>query len=194
MAAKGEKTRAYILDASYALFAQKGFKQVTMKDICEITGMSRGGLYSHFSSTGRLFEALLEKITYENTFDIEGEIDKGTPAAAILRSALTQMQKGISHPEDSLSVAIYEYAQLNEPGEIIKLNHRAEEKWARLINYGIKTGEFKDVDVREIVSMILYSYQGLRMWSRIIPIKKKTSDQIINHIRKQLITEDGRNK
>lgn len=187
MAAKAERTRDYILDTSYALFAQKGFKQVTMKDVCEITDMSRGGLYSHFSGTDKLFEALLEKITGESSFDIDSEIEKGTPAAEILNTSLTQMQKEIAHPENSLSVAIYEYAQMNDPEVMIDLNHRAEEKWSKLIRYGIKTGEFKDVNVGEIVSMILYSYQGIRMWSRIIPMKKKTSDQIINHIKKQLI-------
>ena len=187
MAGKGKRTRDFILDTSYALFAQKGFKQVSMKDVCEITGMSRGGLYSHFSGTDMIFEALLEKISGENAFDIESEIDKGTPATAILDSAFIQMQKEIAHPEDSLSVAIYEYAQMNDPGEMIRLNRRAEEKWTRLINYGIKTGEFKNVDADEIVSIILYSYQGIRMWSRIIPMKKKTSDQIINHIKNQLI-------
>ena len=187
MAAKADRTREYILDTSYALFAKKGFKQVTMKDICEVTDMSRGGLYSHFSSTGRLFEALLEKITGDNSFDIESEIEKGTPASDILNSSLMQMQKEIAHPEDSLSLAIYEYAQMNNSEVMTGLNHKAEEKWARLIRYGIKTGEFKDVNVGEIVSMILYSYQGIRMWSRIIPMKKKTSDQIINHIKKQLI-------
>ncbi len=187
MATKAERTREFILDVSYKLFAQKGFKQITMKDVCEVTGMSRGGLYSHFSGTGMLFESLLERISTENEFDIESEIDKGTPAITILDSVLIQMQKEIGHPEDSLSVAIYEYAQVNDPEKIIKLNHRAKEKWTRLICYGIKTGEFKDIDVDEIVSIILYSYQGVRMWSRIIPINKKTSDQIINHIKKQLI-------
>ena len=190
MATKGERTRDLILDTSYALFAQKGFKQVSMKDVCEITGMSRGGLYSHFSGTDVLFEALLEKITGESTFDIESEIDKGTPATAILCSALRQMKNEIGHPENSLSVAIYEYAQMKDSKEIIKLNRRAEEKWARLIKYGIKTGEFKDVDVEEIVNIIMYSYQGIRMWSMIIPLKTKSTDKIINHIKKQLIKED----
>lgn len=190
MATKGERTRDLILDTSYALFAQKGFKQVSMKDVCEITGMSRGGLYSHFSGTDVLFEALLEKITGESTFDIESEIDKGTPATAILCSALRQMKAEIGHPESSLSVAIYEYAQIKDSKEIIKLNRRAEEKWARLIKYGIKTGEFKDVDVEEIVNIIMYSYQGIRMWSMIIPLKTKSTDKILNHIKKQLIKED----
>ncbi len=187
MAAKGERTRDFILETSYTLFAQKGFKQVTMKDVCEMTDMSRGGLYSHFPGTGALFEALLEKISGENAYDTESEIDKGTPATAILNSALGQMQKEISHPEDSLSVAIYEYAQTNDPAKIINLNQRAKKKWTRLIDYGMKNGEFNEVDVDEIVSIILYSYQGIRMWSRIIPMKKKNTDLMINHIRKQLI-------
>ncbi len=184
---KRELTRGRILDASYKLFAAKGFKQVTMKDVCDITHMSRGGLYSHFPGTASIFEALLQQISQENFLDIEGEIDKGTPATEILNSALAQMQKEIDHPEDSLSIAIFEYAQMNESEVMIDLNRRAVDKWAALIHYGIKTGEFKNVDVDETVSLILYSYQGLRMWSRIIPMKKKTPEQIINHIKKQLI-------
>ena len=69
MANKGEKTREMILARAYKLFAEKGFKQVTMKDVCEVTNMSRGGLYSHFSSTGELFEALLEVITQNDEMD-----------------------------------------------------------------------------------------------------------------------------
>ncbi len=189
MATKKEKTRNYILDKSYPLFSEMGFKQVTMKDICTATGLSRGGLYSHFSSTAQVFEALLEKISAENAFDIEREIDKGNSATDILNASLSQMRKEIGHPEDSLSLAIYEYAQMNDPDEMIKLNLQAEEKWSKLIKYGIKRGEFKEADVGEMVSLIMYSYQGVRMWSKIIPIKKKTSDQIINHIKKQLIRE-----
>ena len=192
MTTKKEKTRNFILDKSYPLFAEMGFKQVTMKDICTATGLSRGGLYSHFSSTAQVFEALLEKISVENAFDIEREIDKDASATDILNASLLQMKKEIGHPEDSLSLAIYEYAQMNDPYEIIKLNLQAEEKWSKLIKYGIKRGEFKETDVGEMVSLIMYSYQGIRMWSKIIPMKKKTSDQIINHIKKQLVQEVGR--
>ena len=187
MGAKAERTRGAILDASYALFAEKGFKQVTMKDVCEVTNMSRGGLYSHFSGTDQLFEALLERITGEDAFDIENEIDKGTSAADILKSSLSRMKKEIGHPEESLSIAIYEYAQMCGFESIAKLNHRSEEKWEKLIEYGIERGEFNNVDVDEIVNVILYLYQGIRMWSRIMPVKKKTSDHIIDHIKKQLI-------
>ena len=71
----------------------KGFKQVTMKDVCEVTGMSRGGLYSHFSGTDQLFEAVLEKITERSAADFQKEIEKEIPAAKILESALHLMEE-----------------------------------------------------------------------------------------------------
>ncbi len=189
MATKGEKTREYILDASYELFAKKGFKQVTMKDICEITSMSRGGLYSHFSSTSQLFEALLEKITKKDEMDFQGEIEKGNSAIDILEGALVLMEDEMEHPEDSLSIAMYEYAETVDSNVMESFNRIGEEKWSMLIRYGIENGEFQDVDVNEIVNVILFSYQGIRMWSRIIPMKPETFRYIVNHIKKQLIGE-----
>ena len=187
MTNKKEKTREYILEKSYRLFSETGFKQVTMKDICEATGLSRGGLYSHFSSTNEVFEALLEKMSADDEFNIEEEIKKGKSATDILNASLTRMRKEIEKPEDSLSVAIFEYAQMADSKVMVRLNRQAEEKWSELICYGIERGEFKKVDVNEIVSIILYSYQGVRMWSKIMPIKKNTATQIMNNIKKQLI-------
>ena len=189
MAAKAEKTREYILNESYALFAEKGFKQVTMKDVCEVTNMSRGGLYSHFSGTDELFEALLEKITQNDEMDFGSRIKKGASATKILEDAFRRMEEELKHPEDSLSIAMYEYAQTVDSDVTERLNKAGEKKWKELIRYGIQNGEFQDVDVDEIVNMILFSYQGVRMWSRIIPVKAKTSRSIFKNIKRQLTGE-----
>ncbi len=186
MAGKKEKTRDSIIDASYALFARKGFKQLTMKDVCEVTGMSRGGLYSHFPGTDKLFEAVLERVTGNSTMDFQTEIKKGSSASDILDRAFDLMEDEMKHPEDSLSIAIYEYAETVDPDVIERLNRNAEKRWKKLISYGIERGEFRDVDIDEIVNVILYSYQGVRMWSRLIPVKPKTFRSIADHIRKQL--------
>ena len=187
MVTKKERTRGTIIDASYALFAQKGFKQVTMKDVCEVTGMSRGGLYSHFSGTDELFEAVLEKITEKSATDFQTEIKNGTSAVTILEKALDGMEEEMKHPEGSLSIALYEYAETINTGVMEQLNRNAKEKWKMLIRYGIKRGEFQEVNIDEIVNVILYSYQGVRMWSRIIPMKSKTIRSITDHLKKQLI-------
>ena len=133
MAGKREKTRESIIDASYPLFAGKGFKQVTMKDVCEVTGMSRGGLYSHFSGTDELFEAVLENITEKSSMDFREEIKKGTSAVEILQKALSDMEEEMKHPEDSLNIALYEYAETVNNDVMERLNRNAEEKWKKLI-------------------------------------------------------------
>ena len=160
-----------------------------MKDVCEVTDMSRGGLYSHFSSTAELFEALLEKITKRDEVDFRDRIKNGESATDILNDAFDGMEKEMKHQEDSLSIAMYEYAQTVNSDVFERLYKISEKKWKELIMYGIKNGEFNDVDADEIVNMILFSYQGVRMWSRIITIKTKTSRSILNNIRKQLMGE-----
>ena len=189
MATKGERTRESILNAAYALFAKKGFKQVTMKDVCEVTNMSRGGLYSHFSSTSQLFEALLERITEKDALDFQEQMKRGASATAILEDALKLMEEEMKHPEDSLSIAMYEYAETVDSEVMERLNKASKKKWKQLIRYGIEHGEFQDVDASEIVNVILYSYQGVRMWSRILPMKPKTIHSIVKNVKRQLLGE-----
>ncbi len=189
MAGKADRTREQILDKAQSLFAEKGFKQVTMKDVCQITGMSRGGLYSHFSSTAEIFEALLEKMTSNDAMDFRGMINEGVSAHSILQGALEQIKEEMLSPEDSLSLAMYEYGETVDSKVMAKLNEDANKKWADLIRYGIRRGEFKDVDVEEVVNVILYSYQGVRMWSRVVALKQETVSSICEHIWKTLIGE-----
>ena len=48
-----------------SLFAEKGFKQVTMKDICDAAKLSRGGLYCHYESTRQIFQEMIDDMTSE---------------------------------------------------------------------------------------------------------------------------------
>ena len=168
MGSKKERTREYILEVSYRLFAKNGFNKVTMKDICEATNLSRGGLYSHFSSTRELFEAILEKLNQKDEMNFQEEMERGISATEILKNALVLMEDEMNHPEDSLSLAMYEYAGSVETDLMDHFNKIGEYKWTALIEYGIARGEFRNVNVSEIVNIILYAYQGVRMWSRIV--------------------------
>lgn len=189
MATKREKTREFIIDTSYKVFAQKGFNRITMKDICEATGLSRGGLYSHFDSTKAIFEALLERINQKKQMDFFWEIEKGISAVDILENALQLMKDEMNRPEDSLSLAMYEYAGSVGGDMMNHFNQIGEKKWTALVEYGIDNGEFNQVDVKEIVNVILYVYQGVRMWSCIVKMQSESIDSITSHIRKQLIKE-----
>lgn len=190
MHSKKERTRELILKKSYELFAQNGFKQITMKNVCEATGLSRGGLYSHFAGTDQIFEAILEILNQKDAMNFEKEMSDGMSAIDILDGALRLMEDEMLHSEDSLSLAMYEYAETIDKEMMNHFNKIGEKKWTDLIHYGIQRGEFKEVNVHEIVSVILYVYQGVRMWSRIVDITDATFQAIVNHIRKQLVKEN----
>ncbi len=193
MGSKKERTREHILEVSYRLFAKNGFNKVTMKDICEATNLSRGGLYSHFSSTRELFEAILEKLNQKDEMNFQEEMERGISATEILKNALILMEDEMNHPEDSLSLAMYEYAGSVETDLMDHFNKIGEDKWTALMEYGIAQGEFRNVNVSEIVNIILYAYQGVRMWSRIVTMTPETFEAITSHIKRQLLKEENDN-
>ena len=89
--------------------------------------------------------------------------------------------------ELSLSLAIYEYANLGNEEFFQQLNESAKNRWKSLIHYGIQRKEFKEVDADQVSDMILYYYQGLRMWSRVIPFDEKTAEHYTATVRDMLL-------
>jgi TetR/AcrR family transcriptional regulator, transcriptional repressor for nem operon len=62
-------TREHILNVAFSLFLQKSFKEVTLKDIVEKTGMSKGAFYHYFSSKEQLFLELVNSV-FSSVLDI----------------------------------------------------------------------------------------------------------------------------
>lgn len=59
-AERREATRAAILAAAQALFADRGFAATTVDAIAEAAGVAKGAVYHHFSSKEAVFEAVFE--------------------------------------------------------------------------------------------------------------------------------------
>ncbi|HET7616782.1 MAG TPA: TetR family transcriptional regulator, partial [Bacillales bacterium] len=56
-----EKRKSEILEAAERVFKRKGFEPATMQDVVEESGMSRGGVYSYFSNTEKMLQAIHER-------------------------------------------------------------------------------------------------------------------------------------
>ena len=130
MGQKAEKTKEIIRREAYRLFAAKGFKEVTMTDICEKTGLSRGGLYRYYSGTNEIFSEILSK-----EYVIADRIEGQESARAILEDMLEAIKGEILEKELSLSLAIYEYANLGNEDFFIWINQNAKRRWNSLIRF-----------------------------------------------------------
>lgn len=190
---RGKETRQLIKKYSFALFAEKGFKQVTMKDICEVTKLSRGGLYCHYGSTQDIFKEILNDMMsqQENTFS--KKISQNLPAKEILNDVLKIYEEEMLDSQSSLSLAIYEYFSIKENAETQNELYMQYlwflNVWKELIEYGIKKDEFNNVDFLSVFNLIIFSYQGVRMYSKLMPIDETIPKRIIEQIKKILIKE-----
>lgn len=75
---KGEVTRIAIEDAAIELFMEQGYHATSMRQIADRAELALGGIYNHFSSKEKIFEAIiLDKHPYKKLFPaiiaVEGE-------------------------------------------------------------------------------------------------------------------------
>lgn len=190
---RGQETREHIKKCAADLFARKGFKQVTMKDICVAAGLSRGGLYCHYNSTGQIFQEMINDMMSSQDMESDLKIRQNQSAAAILNELLDRYQNEMEDTGASLSLAIYEFFSSQD---MAGGNHALYEQylisvntWRKLIQYGMERKEFCQVDIDAVIDLIIFSYQGVRMYGRLVPVDKEIPSRIIRQIKSILIKE-----
>ena len=99
---RGQETRKHIKKCACSLFAEKGFKQVTMKDICEVTKLSRGGLYCHYESTRQIFQEIIDDMTGQQDNEIDLKIKQNQSAVTILDDILYKYENEMVDSQSSL--------------------------------------------------------------------------------------------
>ena len=60
---KGSKTKEKILKTSLKLFASKGYKATTVRDIAGAMGVKQSALYNHFKNKDAILETLISNLT-----------------------------------------------------------------------------------------------------------------------------------
>ena len=93
MGEKSVQKRKYILETARKVFVDKGFKKVTMKDIVEACGISRGGLYLYFDDTSQIFLEVLKMESQEADDVFSDTITEDATAADILFLFLREQKK-----------------------------------------------------------------------------------------------------
>lgn len=193
MSKKGDLTKQSIKAKAIRLFAQKGFKDVTMKDICEVTELSRGGLYLHYSSTKQIFSDIIDDLMNAQGDEFSEKIEQRLSAKEILLQVLERYKNEMMDVGGSLSVAIYEFFSSEtskQNNALFQQYQKSYFMWKRLLEYGISRGEFNAVDIDAIFDLIVFSYQGVRMYSTLMTIDERTPNNITSLIKTLLLPNE----
>lgn len=70
------RTRGVVLDAAAEAFAAKGFPAVTVLDVAELAGVTKGAVYFHFANKDALAQAVAEEF-----YELQAAIAAGVRAA-----------------------------------------------------------------------------------------------------------------
>lgn len=193
MSEKSAQKKRYIVETAREVFIEKGYKNVTMKDIVEACEISRGGLYLYFSSTNEVFLEVL-KLEAEKTDDgFEGIIAEETSPSDVLALFLKEQKKELLRRKNNLTMAIYEYFFANKvPKKENPLKQQfdiAVKIVEGLIEAGVETGEFYCEDAKGAARNIMYVLEGLKIASQTRGITEETVDREILYIMQGLIIE-----
>ncbi|MBE5840826.1 MAG: TetR/AcrR family transcriptional regulator [Butyrivibrio sp.] len=196
MGEKSEKKKQYILDKARGVFSEKGFKDVTMKDIVDACDISRGGLYLYFSSTSEIFLEVLSADVHEDDEEAVGAALSGNASAGdMLALFLKEQKKEILRKKNNLTVATYEYFSVNK---VSAKENPLKEKFdtavrivEKLIENGIDSGEFYCENPVGCARNLMYVVEGLKITSNTIGITEEAIDRELMFVLEGLVPEES---
>lgn len=192
MGEKSLQKKQYILEKARNVFMEKGFKNVTMKDIVEACEISRGGLYLYFGSTEEILIEVLKADADEADDVFSDRITEDDTAADILTLFLKEQKKELLRKKNSLTVAIYEYFFIHktEKSNMLRKQFDAGVKVIeKLIEAGIASGEFYCENPKGAASNIMLVLEGLKINSQTMGITEEMVDEQLLYIMEGLIID-----
>ncbi len=164
-----DERKAQIINAAEDVFTQKGFNEARMDDIADKTGLSKGTLYLYFKSKDDLIIAILDRMFQREMKQMEG-LDQADLSAA---DAIWKMTEAVTNNILGfvrLVPIVYQFLALAFRNKYVQ---KALKKYINqyidmitpIIEQGIKSGEFRKVDAREVAIAMSAIIEGtLLLW------------------------------
>ena len=141
--------RRAMLDTAANLFAQRGYAGVNLRDIADALGMSRPGLYYHFSSKEKLLEAIIEEVTVSGVRQIADMVDaEHSDPERALKEAVTKSTQWVL--EHNVLFRVLDRSEAEMPPELREMNDASKKAmlahFTKIIKRGVEVGKFRLVD------------------------------------------------
>ncbi|MBN2772840.1 MAG: helix-turn-helix transcriptional regulator [Prolixibacteraceae bacterium] len=179
-------TKLEILKAAFILFLQKNFKEVTMNDIVEKTGMSKGAFYHYFKSKEQLYFEVINMFFVTLPSIIQRDYDESS-LYNFYHDYLTKTSQAFKIIGESLQIAhvdIFSFFSLSIDAikrlpdfrEKSKLNNSENIKhWERVIQSAREKGEIATgMTNTQIAYFFKFTLEGMGMLTK---TEGKTSEE-----------------
>ena len=150
--------RSELLELAATLFAERGFRATTVRDIADAAGILSGSLYHHFDSKESMVDEILTRFQEELFGRYEEIVAQGLGPRETLEAVVTASFESIDRHHDE--VAIYQneakyLAQFERFGYLRERNTQLRKLWAGILEDGVRAGVFRaDLDVELVYRFI----------------------------------------
>ena len=180
-----DKSINQILDAALEVFVKKGYAQTRMDDIVDLSGLSKGAIYHHYSSKNELFLSLIDHWeTYFFTDILKKSLIDKNPDD-LLREIVIDVVNAFK-TKKYVFLAELEFWSLANHDENVRI--KTKELYVKLlnmfksiINKGIKDKKYKKVNVDVASLSIMTAIQGV-IWFSIFEDSKLSAEQYLNDV------------
>jgi AcrR family transcriptional regulator len=154
-----------IVSVAREIFASRGYRNTSMRDIADACGMLAGSLYSHFRAKAEILRFILEPF-YDRVLPAqEAAAALAGPGAARLEAMLRRVFPVLIEGREELTILHYDWYDLvgvDELAGIVERGEYAIDLWHRVIVAGIGDGSLRpEIDPEVTVRVIFSALQGL---------------------------------
>ncbi|MFN3602728.1 MAG: TetR/AcrR family transcriptional regulator [Dietzia sp.] len=144
--------REELLAIAAGLFAERGLRATTVRDIADAAGILSGSLYHHFSSKEAIVDEILRGFLDSLFGDYRRIVDAGSSPRETLEGLVRASFEAIHRHR--AEVAIYQDELKHLRGNprfdyLRERNTEFREMWTDVLSRGMESGEFRpDLDIR----------------------------------------------
>ena len=188
--------RDMILEQARTVFCEKGFLSVTMKDIVDVCGISRGGLYLFFSSIEEIFEAVVVNRNLRRLFAVRRQVTRGKTFQSVLELYFAVQKERLLHMEESILMATYEYYSVHgNPEDLAFREEQVQGIKADLVSIfrlGVEQEALCDERLDELAESYIYLIEGLSVYAMLGNVNEEQIDMQIEQMKSMLPWREGR--
>jgi len=165
--ARGRATRAAVLSAARALFAQQGFKRASLKAIADAAGITDAGLLFHFPTKNDLLLAVIAEGDREERVVLNSLMDRHVGAAALERLAAwgkeLERDAALTALDVTLSAEHLQEASQTNRYYVARYN-RLRKQLGAIFKAARDAGDFKaNTDPLQEAVLMIAALDGLRL-------------------------------
>jgi AcrR family transcriptional regulator len=168
-----QERRNQIIAAAIAVFTRLGFHAARIEDIAKEAKLSKGALYWYFKSKDDIIAAIMDRFIDREMVELEDALKLQAPVSEKLMKLNGMIVDEMESMLDLMPILYEFYAAATRRKDIrkalVQFFRPTQQLFSRLIQQGIDSGEFANVDTEVVAVDLIALYEGLLLLTVLDP-------------------------